>query len=272
MRSRLDAWLRAAAEALRSAGIDRPEAEVALLAAHGLGRDRTWVLTHPEAEVDTTELGALLDRRVRREPLAYIVGEREFWGRRFAVGPGVLIPRPETETLVDVALELGDEPRVVVDFGTGSGCLAITLKLERPQWRVLGLDVSPQALDCARRNGLALGADVDWVLADGLRGLAPRGVDLLVTNPPYIALEEPLAPEIADWEPHGALYAGGDGLAMVRRIAREGRVALSKDGRVVVELAAGREKEVRTEFEAVGWRALGSRADLAGIPRALTLL
>src|ERR1044072_4019884 len=185
--------MRHARERLEAAGIESPALEAQLLAGHVLLVDRTYVLTHPEEEFPELAGETLLQRREGQEPLAYILGEREFFGRRFRVGPGVLIPRQETETLVEAAMEQSDV-QSVLDVGTGSGCIAITLKLERPEWEVTAVDISERALDIASDNAKLLGADVRYLLSDGFASLLGESFDLIVTNPPYVGLHEALPP------------------------------------------------------------------------------
>jgi release factor glutamine methyltransferase len=260
---RLDAWLAGAARRLAEAGIDSTRLEAQVLASHGMGKDRAWVLAHPEAEAPP-DLDALLDRRAAREPLAYIVGYREFRGLRFAVGPQVLIPRQETEVLVELAADLAPRGGRALDIGTGCGCIAISLAVERPDLVVTGSDVSREALAVAMANGEALGAVATWRHADGVREGA---FDLIVSNPPYVAPDSALPPEIALHEPALAVYGTDtDGLGFYRRIARE---AMGAAEVVAVETGFGQECAVRAIFEEAGWRHVETRADLSGIPRAI---
>lgn len=258
-------WLIAAERRLRLVGVDSPRLDAQLLAGHVLGQERSWVLTHLEVGLESDSEGLLegfLGRRERREPLAYLLGWREFYGRRFAVGPGVLVPRPETEVLVEAVLEagLGAGTRVL-DVGTGSGCIAATLALERPDWAVTGVDVSDAALGFARRNGVALGAEVRWVLGDW--SLVPGAFEVVVSNPPYIAWGEELMPEVGDFEPELALFAEEAGYAFYRRLAGCGA------GLVWVEIGQGMEEGVASIFGAAGWEERERRDDLAGITRVM---
>lgn len=235
------------------------------MAAHALGKDRSWILAHPESEVPSGA-DALLARRAAREPLAYILGQREFYGRMFEVEPGVLIPRQETETLVDVALEgLGGK---VLDVGTGTGCLAVTIKLERPQWMVAACDVSQVALHVARRNAERLGATVHVAKSDLFEAFQGVQFGLIVSNPPYIRAAEELQPEVGQFEPSEALYAGPDGLAVYRRLAAEAGPCLTPWGHLVLEIGDGMAAEVTTVFEEQGWTLVEIRNDLGGTPRA----
>jgi len=215
---RIAQWLAEAKLRLARAEVASPSLEGQMLAAHALLVDRSFVLTHPDHEFPALAGEHLLRKRERHEPLAYILGWREFYGRRFKVAPGVLIPRQETETLVEAALDFlrslgssaGGGPSVF-DLGTGSGCIAITIKLEEPPASVDAADISEKALEIARSNACELGADVRFEESDGLPRLN-REFDLIVSNPPYVAANERLPAEIADFEPREALVAGETGL------------------------------------------------------------
>ncbi len=223
--------------------------------------DRAGLLTRPSAVV-TTLADELLERRLKGEPLAYILGYREFFSRRFAVDPSVLIPRQETETLVDAALEMAPLRGRVLDVGTGSGCIAITLKLERPDLEVVAVDISEEALAMAKGNAIDLGAGVVFFQSNLFENV--EGVfDLIVSNPPYIAENAELPREIRDHEPSQALFAGPDGLAVYQRLA-EGVAPLVKDGVMILELGDEMAAVVQSSFEQFGWRVLETRPDLGG--------
>ena len=266
-----DARRRLAAAPFRPAG-----REAALLMARALGRGEAAVLAHPEEELSTVaadRFTALLDRRLAGEPIAYIFGEREFYGRPFAVDPRVLIPRPETEHLVELALELPlpRRPRIL-DLGTGSGCLAVTLACELPRARLTATDISPAALAVAqlnaRRHGVA--ERVALAAADLARPLRLGRFDLVVSNPPYVGLDEAprLATDVRDHEPATALFAPGSSLSIVQRLAAElGDLA---DGTIVAfEIGAGVDEAVRRLLENSALAPLEVRRDLAGIPRVV---
>lgn len=268
---RLDEWVVAAATELESAGIESARLEARLLAGHALGRDRAWTLAHGEAPIDEDALRPLLTRRLSREPLAYIVGYREFFGRRFAVDRRVLIPRPETETVVEAALEAIRKGghRKVLDLCTGSGCIGITLALDQPGLEVWASDLSAGALEVARSNAEALEAKVRFVESDLFRNLAGERFDLIVSNPPYVRSDAPLAPEVGAWEPAAALFAGENGLEVYARIAQEAPPHLS--GPLILEVGDRQAPAVREVCDGEGWKFVDQKLDLLGHERALTL-
>lgn len=233
------------ADALRNAGL--PAADAEILLAHALGTDRAWLLAHGDdalSDGDATRWEALRQRRETGEPVAYILGKKDFYGRPFAVDRRVLVPRPATEGLVETTLAFLDNPAdavrpidsgivavshafrpeqiaAIVDVGTGSGCIAVTLALERPGLHAYASDESPDALAVARANAASLGARVEFRLGPDLSPFADlRETFLLVSNPPYIPEGTALDRDVAEWEPHGALFSGIDGADMLRRLTR----------------------------------------------------
>ncbi len=268
---RLDEWLRQAEQHLTAKGIESARLEAQMLGAHALRVDRTWLLAHPDHDFSELAGEHLLQRRLAHEPLSYITGWREFYGRRFSVRPGVLIPRHETEVLVDAALEIGGSSAAlkVLDIGTGSGCLAATLKLERPSWTVLAGDFSMEALHIASENCDQLGANVQLVRCDAFSGFARTAFNLIVTNPPYVAVDDDLPDEIKSWEPHLALFAEEDGYAFYRRLSQEAHAVLKPGGTMVLELGQGQLQRVREIFESKGWEFAKSWRDLSGLERVL---
>jgi release factor glutamine methyltransferase len=215
--------------------------EMRLLARHVLGVNDTWLIAHGRDELDAdvaARLEALIARRVGGEPVAYILGEREFYGRRFRVTPDTLIPRPETEHLVDAALErmAGRPTASVLDIGTGTGCIAITLKLEQPAWSVSAIDISERTLTVARTNGALLNAEVEWLPGDLYGAVADRRFDLIVSNPPYVAEGDAhLTQGDLRFEPAGALASGKDGLDALREIVKSAPTHLEPGGWLMVE-------------------------------------
>ncbi|HXH60995.1 MAG TPA: peptide chain release factor N(5)-glutamine methyltransferase [Fimbriimonadaceae bacterium] len=270
---------------LSKAGVESPQLEAQMLVAHSMGAERAYVLAHAPDPFTGKELDALCERRAAREPLAYILGWREFYGRRFLVTPDVLIPRQETETLIEVALRQ-KYARDVLDVGTGSGCIAITLALEKPDWNVAAVDVSEAALSVARRNveryfsplpsggegsGVRGACEPELLKSDLFSALVGRKFDAIVSNPPYVAEEDALPPEVKDHEPHLALYAEGDGLAIYQRLAREAHSAIKDTGVLIVELGDGAYERAADVFEREGWHVESVAKDLSGTDRVLVL-
>ncbi|MEZ6017025.1 MAG: peptide chain release factor N(5)-glutamine methyltransferase [Planctomycetota bacterium] len=255
--------------------VENPRLEAELLVAHALRLERLGLFLRLDQPVVGAEVDRARDalvRRGRREPVAYITGAKEFYGRRFEVGAGCLVPRPETELLVDRARELAPQPRRILDVGTGSGCIGVTLALELAGAEVLAVDVSEDALAWARRNAEALGAAIELVHGEGLLALETRGpFDLVVSNPPYIEPEESaaLAPEVREHEPLGALFApAGDPDHWARELMRRVPEALTPGGALLVELGHRQAPRVLALATALGLDAR-IHDDLAGVPRVL---
>jgi release factor glutamine methyltransferase len=276
-----DALLRDAAVALTAAGIDNARFEARLLLAHAARVPIERLIAHgseiaPPAVAEV--LRGLTARRIRREPMAYIVGEREFWGLPFKVSPAVLVPRPDSETLIEAALALmpgRTEPWRIVDLGVGSGCLLLTLLREFPNASGVGMDTSAAALAVAEANAEALGvvARVRLVSGDwrrpGWAGRLGGPFDLLVSNPPYVetAAVGGLMPDVAQFEPRLALDGGGDGLAAYRAIAGEAAGLVVPAGRVLIEAGQGQAPEISSLFSAAGFSVGVPWRDLGGIDR-----
>jgi release factor glutamine methyltransferase len=267
---------RTLAEQFRHAGIESPELDARILIGHALGLNHAGVAAAEKQELSDSaalQIEALAARRLAREPVARILGAKEFWGLAFKVTPAVLVPRPETETVVELALSLVDRAAAlsIADLGTGSGAILLALLSELPNARGIGIDIAPDALDVARTNAQRLGlADrVDFVLCDF--AAVEGAFDLVMSNPPYIASGEiaTLAPEVRDHDPHHALDGGADGLAAYRTIATIAPRLLRAAGRFVVEIGAGQEQAVSQLFGQSGLAMTGARHDLAGIPRVL---
>jgi release factor glutamine methyltransferase len=261
----LPATDRGAGAAGRAAGL-----EVELLLAHALATPRARLKSHPEAAVEPAAAERyfeLIGRRAAGEPLAYLTGRREFWSLDLAVTPAVLIPRPETELLVERALTLGPEPEGrVADLGTGSGAIALALARERPAWRIVATDVSAAALAVARANAAALGVtSVEFLAGSWFEPLAGVRFDLLVSNPPYVAADDPALEDAAlAFEPPLALTPpGGDALASLRVLARGAAAHLLPGGWLLLEHGATQGGEVRAELVAAGFAHVRSHRDLA---------
>lgn len=275
--------LRDAATALSAAGIDNVRFEARLLLARAASLSIEQLVARG-AEIApapvVADLRALTARRVRREPMAYILGEREFWGLRFEVSPAVLVPRPDSETLIDAALSLmpqRTQPWRILDLGVGSGCLLLSLLREYPDATGIGLDASEAALDVARGNALALGVAGrahlvrgDWRCPGWERALAGP-FDLVVSNPPYIEAStiDRLMPEVARFEPREALDGGPDGLAAYHRIAAAVAILIAPGGHLLVEVGEGQAIDVSRIFEMAGLAVRALWKDLAGIDRVV---
>jgi release factor glutamine methyltransferase len=250
----------------------RLDAELLLGHALGLGRVELYTgFERPPSEAELSDCRELIARRAKREPVAYILGRWGFRGLDLDVDPRVLVPRPETELVVDRCLALldGVAGPDVLDLGTGSGAIALALASELPEAQVSGCDVSEDALDVARGNGERLGIGVEWIRSDLFSGLDGRRFRLVVSNPPYVAEAElaGLDPEVRDWEPRGATVAGATGLEVIERIAAEARIALDPGGALVLEIGAGQAGAVAALLEGAGLADVGCQRDHAGIER-----
>ena len=267
---------------LRDANVPSYTLATEMLLLHVLGRDRAWLYAHSEETVpglDAHRFLSLILRRASGEPTQYIIGKQEFWGLEFEVTPDVLIPRPETETLVSAALEaLTAHPAAnVIDLGTGSGAIALAIAVNAPHARVTATDISVQALEIAKQNARRLGVDgrVDFRRADCWDILDAGGAleryDLIVANPPYIREDEinSLAPEVRDFEPRIALAGGVDGLDFYRRIAAGAAEHLAAEGVAIIEVGAGQANDVAAIFSTEGFHDIAIVDDLAGIPRVV---
>jgi release factor glutamine methyltransferase len=267
------------AAALAKAGIEGPRFEARLLLEAATGRSRARLVALPLEPVPVPEaqaFRALLGRRATREPMAYVLGRAEFWSLTFEVGPGVLVPRADTETLIEAALTAFPDrgrPLRLLDIGVGSGCLLLTLLHLYPNARGLGTDTSGTALACTRRNAERLGVEprlelVETAWAHGLTG----PFDLVVGNPPYIPTAEiaGLEPEVSLFEPRAALDGGADGLDAYRAILADLPRLLAPEGTALLEIGRGQHEALIPLAEALGF-AVTSRTDLAGIVRCLAL-
>ena len=257
---------------LEDAGVAVPRLTAEVLLCHAISRRREYLYAHPEEEL--TELGWIhygryLHERMQGKPTQYITRRQEFYGREFIVGPDVLIPRPETEHLVEAAISKLHPGDTVVDIGAGSGAIAITLALETTA-RIFGADVSMPALRIASLNAHRLEAKVSWFASDFASALKPGSIDVLVSNPPYVPGDDEsnIQREVRDYEPHIALFGGASGLDAYERIIEQARTALRPGGWILFELGYNLVRPVR-EMLAGGWAEIEVRSDLAGLPRVL---
>lgn len=265
--------LAAAAPRLRAAGIDDPMRDAQVLLANAIGIDRVSLMSHLYDTLDARAQGwfqAAIAARVLRQPVSQIVGRREFYGRWFRVTPEVLDPRPDTETLIDLALS--DPFDTVLDLGTGTGCILLTLLAERPDVRGVGTDLSQAALDIAALNVAQLGlCDRATLIRSNWWQDVQGQFDLIVSNPPYIAADEmgALAPEVRDWEPRLALNPGGDGLDAYRAIAKGAVDHLTPGGRLMVEIGPTQSAAVSAFFAQAGLTDIRINPDLDGRGRVV---
>ena len=272
-----------AAGRLEQATIPDPRLEARLLVAWALDLSPQYVFGYPEHQVDDTarhNLSLAVDRRARHEPMAHITGEKEFWSLPFRVNTHTLIPRPDSETLIDAVLAAWpDQARGgrLLDLGTGSGCLMLALLNERPGWTGVGVDRSAAALDVAAGNAQALGladrcvfVDCDWD-ENPLRDLGLGEFDLVISNPPYIPLSDrqSLQSDVVDYEPHGALFAGDDGLDAYNALVPQVAGVLKPGGDIFLEVGIDQSNRVEQILAEHGYGRIGHRRDVSGIPRCV---
>lgn len=276
--------LREAMGRLQAATVPSHALAAELLLMHVMKCDRAWLYSHPEATIDDEvlqEFFELVARRAQGVPTQYLTGKQEFWGLEFEVTPTVLIPRPETEHVVEVAMErLGqvrrDESLRIADVGTGSGCIAVALAQEFRSAEILATDISSAALEVARRNAERHGVmeRVHFAKCDLLALAAAGGeqFDLIVSNPPYVASrdESQLQREVREHEPREALFAGADGTEIYTRLIAEASKCLRSEGVLAVEVGYCASKRVRDLFDCAEWKDIRIANDLAGIPRVIS--
>jgi release factor glutamine methyltransferase len=267
---RLDAALLQGASLLENAAVPASRLTAEVLLAHAIGRERVFLYAHPERELSDLEwlhYGRYLHERLQGKPTQYITRRQEFYGREFRVTPDVLIPRPETEHVVETALRCGAGRRAL-DVGCGSGALAITLQLETGA-ETWASDISAAAAAVATENARLLGALVNFVVCDLMEAVPGASMDLIVSNPPYVPTTERdgLQREVRDWEPHVALFAGETGFEIYDRIVADAERVLRPGGWLVLELGFGSRDHVAGLLS--GWRDLRIEPDLAGIPRVI---
>ncbi len=275
---RTGAVLAEATQRLKQAGVETPRLDALLLLSHATGQNMDRLRIDGDIEIAADAAAAfsvLLQRRLAREPVSHILGRREFWSLDFAVGPQVLDPRPDSETLVAAVLEQVEDRQAVLriaDFGTGSGCLLLALLHELPRATGVGTDRSPAALDVARANAASLGLAVRTELREGNWGAGLAGpFDILISNPPYIASDAipALAPEVARHEPRLALDGGADGLDAYRQLVPDLVRLAARGGLVALEIGQGQDAAVAAMLAAAGLEAIAGKPDLAGIVRVV---
>jgi len=273
-----------AANLLSAAGITNARLDAEVLLSHIIKKDRVWLITHRDDVLDDRhqrDFDGSIQRRTRREPLQHIIGNQEFWGLEFRVTPDVLIPRPETEFIIEAALEFAQDrnkPVRILDLCTGSGCIAVTLVKELPAARVIATDASEKALAVARENarGHGVSEHIRFLLGDlfePLEELDIRGrIDIIVSNPPYVQAGDlpTLQPEVRDYEPLMALISGPEGTEMAIRIIRIAPEYLKKNGALIMEMGMGQAGALTRMVEATGSYAKPEIVkDLAGIERVI---
>jgi release factor glutamine methyltransferase len=261
------------AKLLDDAKISAPRLTAEVLLAHAVGQERSWLFAHSDEELREVwwiHYGRYLHQRLSGAPTQHITGRQEFWGRDFQVTPEVLIPRPETEHVIEAALELASDARRVVDIGTGSGAIAVTLALELPEVRVFATDISEAALRIARENAHRLNACATFVLGDLSECFRDEAFDLVVSNPPYVPASDRanIQREVREHEPAIALYGGEDGLEVYRRLIPEAARVLVPGGRLIMEIGYSTHEAVSVMLAA--WTDVTMRTDLAGLPRVMT--
>lgn len=273
--------LKLASGVLRDASISNDVLDAQTLLAEAIGRDRTYLIINFNRELSEEELAKfrrLIERRASGEPLQYIVGRQEFFGLEFEVNPSVLIPRPETELIIEEAIRLAHDlpaPKIV-DVGTGSGCIAVTLARELSRSRVIASDVSLDALAVAKRNATRNGVEarIDFVATDLLEALAEAPfADFIISNPPYVSEKEmtTLQREVRDWEPRIALTDFGDGLSFYRRLLKDSASRLAPGGYFLCEMGYSQSGAIMEMVDENLWEDARLLDDLQGIPRILTV-
>lgn len=268
--------LREASQALRVAGVPEGRREAGSLLSHVIGKDRTFLISHGEDAVSNEDLARFRETIVRRangEPLQYITGVQDFYGREFRVTPDVLIPRPETELLVEAALEVISHERgpSICDVGTGSGCIAVTLLCERMDARAIAVDVSAAALAVAEENARRHGVNerLTFKISDCFDAVDTAAFDVVVSNPPYVSANAlaGLQREVRDHEPLVALSPGADGLSVIRRLFLDAPAFLKTNGYLLMEIGFDQGERVQQLIDEKHWRLHDVRPDLQGIPR-----
>ncbi len=268
--------LYAAKKVLRESQIDTHDLDAEVLIAHALGSDRLHMLADPPKKISDGIMdacSAYIERRRGGEPVAYITGEKHFYNSLFKVNRSVLIPRPETEIMVDEILKRFNDDRIsVCDIGTGSGCIALSLARERPSWNITAADLSEKALETAKKNARLLGVkNATFIQSDLFKNIGEK-FDLITCNPPYIAENdrESLQTEIVRHEPHTALFAREGGLEIIKRVVSDAPQFLKDNGRLYCEIGYGQKEAVENFFNAGPWKRVEFIKDLAGHFRHVT--
>lgn len=276
--TRIDELLANAAARLGENGVDEPRRNASSLMSFAIGRDRTFLIAHPEFECTEAEIErfeSAVGRRANREPLQQITGRQEFFGLEFEVSPDVLIPRPETELIVEEALAFMDsiEEPSICDIGTGSGCIPVAILVNRHDAVAVAADISLHALEVAARNAAhhEVASRIRFFESDVFGAIPDEKFDIVVSNPPYISVAEisGLEPEVRDHEPLSALTDGGDGLSIVRRVIDGAADRLEHGGMLLVEIGFGQSDAVESLVDGRFWDDVSFVRDLQGIPRTL---
>ena len=276
--------LRLAADVLDQNGVGDARREAGALLSHVIGKDRTFLISHAEDQISESEaerFRAVVERRAGGEPAQYIVGSQDFYGRTFRVTPAVLIPRPETELLIEAALAVMNADARICDVGTGSGCIAITLLCERKDARAVAIDVSEEALNIARENASeqSVGTRIEFVRSDCFTALDRKpdlfnlSFDLILSNPPYVSANmlPGLQREVRDHEPQVALSPGEDGLSVIRRLLNDSPRFLRENGHLIMEIGFDQGEAVQQLVDENVWTLKEIRPDLQCIPRIVVL-
>jgi release factor glutamine methyltransferase len=270
--------LREATQILENGGVPEARREAGSLLSFVIDKDRTFLIAHAEDELNDRNVDRfreVIERRAAGEPLQYITGTQDFFGREFRVTPDVLIPRPETELLVEAALEVNNPRTLICDVGAGSGCIALTLLCELVHTRAVALDKSPAALEIAKFNAQKLGVTerAEFLVSDCFDSLDRREFDLIVSNPPYVSagVLEGLQREVRDHEPLIALSPGPDGLSIIRRLVHESPKFVKQNGHLIMEIGFDQGEAVQNLVDTAVWELLEVRPDLQCIPRIVLL-
>lgn len=270
--------LKTASEILQNSGIENPRREASSLLAHALQKDKTFLIAHDDYSLTGKEenrFREILERRAIREPFQYIVGKQEFFGLDFIVTPDVLIPRPETELIVEESIEIlkGTGKSAICEIGTGSGCISVSILYQVQSASAVGLDISENALGIARKNAEIheVNERLELKVSDVFSALEAEKFDLIVSNPPYIPSIDifNLQPEVRDYEPLNALTDGGDGFSIIRKIILETPHFLKPKGILLMEIGFEQAAKVETLFSLEIWNSIDYLFDLQGIPRTV---